>query len=140
MANYITTLKNKDNTDHYLPKTVLKAVADDNGDYLDNGLAASDINVLKNGALSSLLVVEEKTTPSFNMSANGATSGTMDVSKTGYTAIGIVGYWVSSGAVKHTESYINSSQNLVYSLWNNTSSAISDKTVRYYVLYLKNLS
>ena len=53
MATYITTLKDATNTNGLLPKTVLKAVADDNGDYLDSNLTVSDINALKGGAFSS---------------------------------------------------------------------------------------
>lgn len=49
MPSYISTLKDDDKTNNILPRTVLKAVADDNGSYLDSGLQASDINYLKNG-------------------------------------------------------------------------------------------
>lgn len=54
MANYITTLKDEDKTNNLLPRTVLKAVADDNGNYLDSGLAASDVNALKNGKVADM--------------------------------------------------------------------------------------
>ena len=49
MPSYISTLKDDDKNNNILPRTVLKAVADDNGSYLDSGLQASDINYLKNG-------------------------------------------------------------------------------------------
>lgn len=55
MATRITTLKDSTNTDALLPKTVLKAVADDNGNYLDQNLTASDLNSLKNGAFNTVV-------------------------------------------------------------------------------------
>ena len=54
MANYITTLQDKDGTNTLLPRTALKALSDDNGNYLDSGLSASDINALKNGKIGSI--------------------------------------------------------------------------------------
>ena len=51
MSTYQTTLKDN-NGNELLPKTVLKAIADDNGYYLDSSLSAADINVLKNGMLN----------------------------------------------------------------------------------------
>ena len=53
MPNYISTLLSKTG-DQIYPRTVLKAIADDNGNYLDSGLAASDINALKNGKISNI--------------------------------------------------------------------------------------
>jgi len=49
MPSYISTLKDDDKINNILPRTVLKAISDDNGSYLDSGLQASDINYLKNG-------------------------------------------------------------------------------------------
>ena len=54
MANYVTTLKDDSKTNGLLPRTVLKAVADDNGNYLDNQLLASDLNALKNGKIADM--------------------------------------------------------------------------------------
>lgn len=59
MATYITTLQDKDGSNGLLPKTVLKAIADDNGNYLDSGLAASDLNALKDGAFATLSTWED---------------------------------------------------------------------------------
>lgn len=54
MSNKIVTLQNTTKDEGRLPRTVLKALFDDNGDYLDSQLVASDINVLKNGKILSL--------------------------------------------------------------------------------------
>ena len=54
MSTEIKTLQNPAKTKAYLPRTCLKAVADKNGDYISEDVLASDINALKNGALSSL--------------------------------------------------------------------------------------
>ena len=54
MASYITTLKDNTKTNDILPRTSLKAVSDDNGNYLDSQLTASDVNALKNGKISSM--------------------------------------------------------------------------------------
>ena len=51
MSNYITTLEDKDDNG-LLPRTVLNAISDGNGNYLDNQLTASDVNALKNGKMS----------------------------------------------------------------------------------------
>lgn len=61
MANFLTTLKNKSKTNTYFPRTVLKAVGDDNGGFLDNQLVASDINILKNGKISQMSSALEDT-------------------------------------------------------------------------------
>ena len=53
MANYITTLEDN-NGNGMLPITSLKALMDENGNYLDNQLTASDVNALKNGAVVSI--------------------------------------------------------------------------------------
>ena len=53
MADYVTTIRDNDNN-HMLPRTELKAIKDANGNYLDNTLAASDVNILKNGKISSM--------------------------------------------------------------------------------------
>ena len=53
MANYTTTLLDDENNG-MLPRTTLDSIMDSNGNYLDNQLTASDINALKNGAMSSL--------------------------------------------------------------------------------------
>ena len=53
MANYITTLEDK-NQDGILPRTVVKAIADKNGDYLSEDLVKSDIDALKNGKIASM--------------------------------------------------------------------------------------
>lgn len=59
MANKIVTLQNTDKTEGKLPRTVLKAIFDDNGDYLDPELTADDINALKDGAITSLSTWED---------------------------------------------------------------------------------
>lgn len=51
MSTYVTTLKDNSGNE-LLPKTVLKAIADDDGYYLDSSLKASDINPLKDGLLA----------------------------------------------------------------------------------------
>ena len=53
MANYITTLEDKDGNG-LLPNTALKAIVDENGDYLDNQLAASDVSILKGGKIAEI--------------------------------------------------------------------------------------
>ena len=52
MASNIVTLKDATKTNDLLPRTRLKALCDDSGNYLDSALAASDINGLKNGGLA----------------------------------------------------------------------------------------
>ena len=54
MATKIGTLQNPEKTEALLPRTCLKAVADKNGDYISEDVLASDINALKDGAISSL--------------------------------------------------------------------------------------
>ena len=54
MATYITTLKDATDTDALLPRTVLGAIADGNGDYLDDQMLASDLNALKNGKIADM--------------------------------------------------------------------------------------
>lgn len=54
MAANIVTLKNADKTAALLPRTRIKAIADDQGRYLDSGLTAPDIDVLKGGAFDQL--------------------------------------------------------------------------------------
>lgn len=142
MATYITTLQDKDGSNGLLPKTVLKAIADDNGNYLDNQLTANDLNFLKNGGLSSFLVTEEITSDEFNVSANSSASGTKTVSKTGYIPIGIVGCWVSTGALQFVEYFFNTEYTwrIDFTVRNTTSSALSNKTVRFTVLFMKDIS
>lgn len=73
--------------------------------------------------------------------AAGATgSWEVDVAKTGYTAIGIMGFWISSGAINILEWYINSNQKANVYARNADSSAISDARVRPYILYVKNFT
>lgn len=54
MATKIGTLQNTEKTEALLPRTCLKAVADKNGDYIDEDVLASDINALKDGAIEAL--------------------------------------------------------------------------------------
>lgn len=48
MSTFIKTLKDKLKTNSILPRTVLKAVADDNGNYINSSITASDVNSIPN--------------------------------------------------------------------------------------------
>ena len=54
MPTEIKTLQNPAKTKSYLPRTCLKAIADKNGDYLDEDLEKSDIDALKNGKIATM--------------------------------------------------------------------------------------
>ena len=45
MSDYVTKLQDKEHNG-LLPRTVLKAIADDNGDYINNTVTADDINAI----------------------------------------------------------------------------------------------
>ena len=54
MATIISTLKDETKTNTIAPRTALKALFDDQGNYLDNALMASDVNALKNGKIADM--------------------------------------------------------------------------------------
>ena len=92
------------------------------------------------GEISSLIVVEDKTSPQFNIGANSTASVVFDVSKTGYTCVGIIGLWLSNGSLDMVEYYITSNQEASLYLYNQSSTALSNKTIKPTFLYVKNLS
>ena len=55
MADYITTLLDDNEVDTLSPTTTFPALRDANGNYLDNTLAASDLNAAKNGKILDLV-------------------------------------------------------------------------------------
>lgn len=92
MSNKIVTLQNTTKTEGQLPRTVLKAIFDDNGDYLDNQLVASDINALKNGAISSLsgmrnVYINQETTSDLAGGSDSSVILTMPTSTTIYSIL-----------------------------------------------------
>lgn len=91
--------------------------------------------------LNSLLVVEAKSNTSSVSVAAGATgSRDITVTKSGYTPLGIVGFY-GSGTGKLTwsdKSLINSTTARVY-YFNSTTAAITLSSVMVYILYIKNI-
>ena len=53
MATYVTTLKDVSGENVLFPKTSLKAIMDENGNFLDPQISASDINALRDSNLAS---------------------------------------------------------------------------------------
>ena len=145
MSSYVTTLVDH-NDNNALPITALKALVDDNGNPIDDTLTASDVNALKNGkiaymdiAISSLIAMQPFESSPITISAGSTGSWEIDVSKTGYTAIGIMGFWISSGSITILEWYINNQNAHVYA-YNSGSSSLTNAKVRPYILYVKNFS
>ena len=48
MGSFITTLKDDTKTNDLIPRTRLKCIADENGNYIDTAVTASDINSIAN--------------------------------------------------------------------------------------------
>jgi len=125
MANYITTLKDEPKTNNLLPRTVLKAVADDNGDYLDNELVADDINALKDGAFAALKIHRIiKSFGSVTMSSNGYLQVTPPTTPTGYSFIVCVPWNFGASTGKHSWG-CNGSGSYIYGEANDTISNCS---------------
>ena len=77
------------------------------------------------------------------MSINGGTTAntTINVSKTGYTPIGVVGYESNSSHICPSVLFYDANINFINVYVKNTSTSnITDYVIRPYVLYLKNLS
>lgn len=95
-----------------------------------------------NGKFSDLLITDTVTATISSIAAGAAITQTFDVSKSGYTPIGI-SFWGKSGAgsgyIVMTAAVINSAQTTVTgSFYNMGSSAYSSIPVTLTVLYLKN--
>lgn len=84
------------------------------------------------------LIVENKTTSSFNVSANTVLSATqtVNVAKTGYTPLGIVGIGSSNNNLNILRADISGNTGYIRA-HNPTNSAINGVTVTLHVLYLK---
>lgn len=105
-------------------------------------ITRADLTAILNEVLptpQTSLLVETKTTSSFNVSANTVLSATqsVDVSKTGYTPLGIVGTGSNNNNLNILRANISGTTGYIR-VHNPTSSALSGVTVTLYVLYLKN--
>ncbi len=79
-------------------------------------------------------IVETKTTATFNVPANSGQTGTLDVSKSGYKPIGIVGHNLYSWNTYASRLYIEQN-NCLWSVRNITGSAVSNNYLTVFVLY-----
>lgn len=88
MSSNIITLTDSTKTNQALPRTRLKAIADENGAYLNSGLTASDINQLQGKTVAEITqsITDGDTThsPSGN-AVHDAISGISKVSYGAYT-------------------------------------------------------
>ena len=114
------------------------ALSADNMNDLEQRIDDEFTNV--NSAITSLIAMQPVESSPITITGGGTGSWTIDVSKTGYTAIGIMGFWISSGDINIIEWYINSNQQASVYARNSGSSALSNAKVRPYILYVKNFS
>lgn len=82
-------------------------------------------------------IVEAKSSNSTTFAANGITTVSISAAKTGYTPIGIVGWYVSAGSPSLVTANLRiSSGNVSATVQNRSDSAITS-TFNAYVLYKK---
>ena len=86
------------------------------------------------------LLVDSKTTPSFNIAANNVAETSLDVSKTGYTPLCVVGYNPTGSGVSYLIPYhvYLSGNSVYYAFRNNNNTQRTGITITFYVLYKEN--
>lgn len=99
---------------------------------------ANAINTL-NGNKSNLLTVDTASVSGSSIAAGGVGDFYPDVTKSGYTPIGIVGTQIATGgATSLVHAFLSSATNATVRLRNNGSSAVTPGTIYVFVLYVKN--
>ena len=115
--------------------TLDAGVVQNASDIATNTAAISSLSTYLNG----MIVTESVSSSSFSVNANSYTSVNVDTTKSGYTAVGVVGMWLGSNSIYVAE-YTMVSTDVKCVVRNTSSSAVSGTTIKPIVLYVKNIS
>ena len=103
----------------------------------DNAALKSELETM-DSAITSLMTTQIFESTRFNIEVASSASVTIDVTKSGYTPIGVVGIWVNGSAYTVVEWYV-SGNTFRATVSNRVTSAVSNGYIRAYILYVKNV-
>ena len=112
--------------------------ADGSRDAWRSALGVGNVGGLS--AINGLFAVEQKSfiTSAQTVAAGGSINGTLSVAKSGYTALGPVGYYIQSAALALVWNYMSAANTYRWAIGNPTGSSQSIGAAHVYILYVKN--